>query len=219
MTSFMDQQIGRILSRLDQLGIAENTIVVFSTDHGHFLGQHGLTAKGAFHYEDLIRVPFLVRWPGHVPAGRVSTEIQSTVDLAPTFLTAAGLPVPGLMQGYDQTPSWCSPDTAPPLAEPIAQGVHRGPRDHTIVENRHQPTTVHHRTYIDQRYKLTVYRSHPDGQDHGELFDLQEDPREVNNLWTSTAPEHAALKARLLLNAVKYEIAREPTRMPRISGA
>ena len=217
MTSFMDQQIGRILTRLDELGIADNTIVVFSTDHGHFLGQHGLIAKGAFHYEDLIRVPFLVRWPARIPAGRVSSEIQSTVDLAPTFLTAAGLPVPGLMQGYDQTPTWCAPESVPDLAPPVAQGVRRAPRDHTIVENRHQPTTVHHRTYIDQRYKLTVYRSHPDGVDHGELFDLQEDPREVRNLWWSK--EHADLKAQLLLNAVKYEIAREPTRMPRISGA
>ena len=70
MVSFMDQQIGRILSSLDDAGLAEDTVVVFTTDHGHFLGQHGLIAKGAFHYEDLIRVPFLVRWPGRVPAGR-----------------------------------------------------------------------------------------------------------------------------------------------------
>ena len=213
MVSFMDAAIGRILSRLDELGIADNTIVVFITDHGHFIGQHGLIAKGAFHYEDLIRVPFLVRWPGHVPAGRVSSDLQSTVDLAPTFLTAAGLPVPGLMQGYDQTPAWCGPDAAPPLAEPVAQGVHRGPRDHVIVENRHQPTTVHHRTYVDMRYKITVYRGH----DYGELFDLQDDPDEVHNLWDD--PSARDVKAQLLLNAVQYEIAREPTRMPRVAGA
>ncbi len=59
MISFMDAQIGRILDRLDALGIADNTLVVFSTDHGHFLGQHGLIAKGAFHYEDLLRLPFI----------------------------------------------------------------------------------------------------------------------------------------------------------------
>src|SRR5690606_28002608 len=66
MTSFMDDQIGKILDTLDRLGIADNTIVVFGTDHGHFLGQHGLFHKGAFHYEDLLRLPFLVRWPGQV---------------------------------------------------------------------------------------------------------------------------------------------------------
>ena len=220
MVSFMDQAIGRMLAHLDQLGLAENTLVVFSTDHGHFLGQHGLNAKGAFLYEDAIRIPFLVRWPDRVPAGRVSSELQSTVDLTPTFLTAAGLPVPGLIQGYDQTPAWCAPDHALPLVAPVAQGVHRAPRDHVVVENRHQPTAVHQRTYVDARYKITVYRSHPEGSadpDIGELFDLEDDPGEAHNLWND--PSASDLKTRLLLNAVRYEIAREPTRMPRVSGA
>ena len=57
MISLIDQEIGRILDALDRLGIAENTLVVFTTDHGHFLGQHGLIAKGAFHYEDMLRIP------------------------------------------------------------------------------------------------------------------------------------------------------------------
>ena len=89
------------------------------------------------------------------------------------------------MQGYDQTPVWCaSPDQAPPLAAPVAQGVRRAPRDHVIVENRHQPTRLHLRTYVDERYKLTVYRDQP----YGELFDLQDDPEERRNLWG--AAEH-----------------------------
>jgi arylsulfatase A-like enzyme len=215
MLSLMDREIGRILATLDELGLAEDTLVVFTTDHGHFLGQHGLMAKGAFHYEDLVRVPFLVRWPGRVPAARVSHTLQSTVDLAPTFLSAAGLPVPGLMQGYDQLPVWLEGQDALLSAPPSgrAQGAHVGPRDHVIVENRHQPTRLHLRTYIDQRYKLTVYR---DGA-HGELFDLAEDPDEVHNLWDD--PASAALKGQLLLNAVQYEIRREPTRMPRVAGA
>jgi arylsulfatase A-like enzyme len=212
MTSLMDRAIGRILDRLDHLGVAGNTLVVFTTDHGHFLGQHGLIAKGAFHYEDMIRVPFLVRWPDRVPAGQVSETLQSTVDLAPTFLTAAGLPIPGLMQGYDELPVWCGA-AAPPLVEPVAQGVHVGPRDHVIVENRHQPTKLHLRTYVDARYKLTIYRDQP----YGELFDLQDDPRELRNLWDD--PAAAALKAQLLHRAVQYEIQREPTRMPRVAGA
>jgi uncharacterized sulfatase len=212
MLSFMDHEIGRILTRLDALGLADNTLVVFTTDHGHFLGQHGLIAKGAFHYEDMIRIPFLVRWPGKVPAGQVSDVLQSTVDLAPTFLTAAGLSIPGLMQGYDELSAWCGA-AAPPLAEPVAQGVHVGPRDHVIVENRHQPTKLHLRTYVDTRYKLTVYRNH----DYGELFDLEEDPDEVHNLWHD--PRAASLKATLLHRAVQYEIQREPTRMPRVAGA
>jgi len=119
------------------------------------------------------------------------------------------------MQGYDQLPVWTAAATSPTSSEqpPRAQGVHIGPRDHVIVENRHQPTLVHLRTYVDARYKLTVYR----GQEYGELFDLQLDPSELTNLWDST--DHATLKATLLHRAVQYEIQREPTRMPRIAGA
>ncbi|MDX1681507.1 MAG: sulfatase-like hydrolase/transferase, partial [Phycisphaeraceae bacterium] len=83
MVSFMDHEIGRILDTLDEQGVADNTLIVFTTDHGHFLGQHGLTAKGPFHYEDLLRLPFLVRWPDRVPAGTTSDALQGLVDLAP----------------------------------------------------------------------------------------------------------------------------------------
>ncbi len=198
MISFMDHEIERILGRLDHHGITGDTLVVFTTDHGHFLGQHGLTAKGAFHYEDLIRLPFLVRFPGRVPAGVESSAMQSLVDLAPTFLASAGLPVPGRMQGLDQFPTWSG-----------------GPavRRRTVVENRHQPTAVHLRTYVDDRYKLTVYRGH----DYGELFDLREDPGEVRNRWAD--PAYAGVRAELCMAALQEEIAREPMAMPRIAGA
>ncbi|HET7559340.1 MAG TPA: sulfatase-like hydrolase/transferase [Limnochordia bacterium] len=199
MISFMDRAIGRILTALDRLGLAENTLVVFTTDHGHLLGQHGLIAKGAFHYEDLLRLPFLVRYPGQVPAGGTSGALQSLVDLAPTFLHAAGLAIPGAMQGVDQLAVW--------------RGEAERARAHVLVENRHQPTQVHLRTYIDDRYKLTVYRDQP----YGELFDLVADPGEINNLWDD--PAAAALKARLLHAFVNAEIVREGMRMPRIAGA
>jgi uncharacterized sulfatase len=199
MISLMDQQIGRILTRLDELGIAENTLIVFGTDHGHFLGQHGLVAKGAFHYEDLLRVPFLVRWPGVVPAGAVSKALQGLIDLPSTFLSACGIPVPGLMQGVDQMPVW--------------RGEAPSARDEVLVEFRHQPTTVHLRTYIDARYKLTVYRDQP----YGELFDLEADPEERRNLWDE--PACAVLKGELLRRFVNAELKREPMRLPRIAGA
>jgi len=86
-------------------------------------------------------------------------------------------------------------------------------RDHVLVENRHEPTRVHLRTYIDQRYKITIYRN----ADYGELFDLEEDPEEHTNLWAN--PEHAVLKSQLLHRFMQAELQREPTRMPRIWGA
>lgn len=198
MISFMDREIGRILDALDRLGIAGETIVVFTTDHGHFLGQHGLVAKGAFHYEDMIRLPMLVRWPGRAPAGTVSGALQSQVDFAPTFLRAAGMDVPGAMQGRSQLDAWQG-------GEPV--------REHVIVENRHEPTLVHLRTYVDERYKVTVYRDRP----YGELFDLQEDPEERRNKWDD--PGCLALRAELLHRFLNAELVREPTRMPRVWGA
>ncbi len=198
MTSFMDQQIGRILEALDRTGQAENTLVVFSTDHGHFLGQHGLIAKGPFHYEDMIRIPFIVRWPGKTPPGQVSQAIQNLVDLPQTFLTAAGLEEPAEMAGVNQTETWTGAGEA---------------RNWSITENRHTFKNVHLRTYVNQRYKITVYRS----LDEGELFDLEEDPRELNNLWSD--PSAVRLKASLLQEFLQATMSCEPTPMPRIAGA
>jgi len=164
MVSCMDAAIGRILDKLEALGLAEDTIVVFTSDHGHFYGHHGLIAKGGFHYEDVIKVPFIVRWPGEVEAGSRSSEIQSLVDLAPSFLSAIGAEVPRGMTGLDQTGCWRGAGTA---------------RDHCLVEFHHQPTTLQLVTYVDERYKLTCYRGH----DFGELWDLEVDPDEVHNRW------------------------------------
>ena len=199
MISCMDKYIGQIVAKLDALGLSERTIVVFTSDHGHFYGQHGLNRKGPFHYEDMIRVPFIVRCPGTVPAGETSPALQSLVDLAPTFLEFAGVPVPRTMSGVSQAAVW--------------RGEQDAARSHIIVENRHQPTTINARTYVDDRYKLTVYYN----QAYGELFDLQTDPGEVHNLWDE--PDAAALKDALLLKFIHAELGKEPTWMPRIAGA
>lgn len=199
MISLMDREIGRILNRLDELGMAENTLIVFTTDHGHFLGQHGLTAKGAFHYEDLLRLPFIVRWPGHVPAGATSNALQALIDLPETFLAAAGEPIPGIMQGVNQLPVWT--------------GEAESARESVITEFRHQPTKVHLRTYIEDHYKLTLYRDQP----YGELFDLHTDPEERHNRFAD--PEYATIKADLMHRFLNAEMVREPMRFPRIAGA
>lgn len=199
MISMMDHYIGTILDKLDMLGIADNTIVVFTTDHGHFFGQHGLQAKGGFHYEDLIKLPFLVRYPGRVPAGKVSGAIQSLVDLAPTFLSLCDIPIPHAMTGVDQSKVWL--------------GEAQQARDHAICEFHHEPTTIHQKTYVDERYKITVYYN----QTYGEIFDLQEDPQEFHNLWDD--PAYASLKSELMLKYIWAELGKESMPMPRVSGA
>jgi arylsulfatase A-like enzyme len=198
MQSFLDSEVGRILATLDRLGMAENTIVVYSTDHGHFLGQHGLTAKALHHYEDLLRVPFIVRWPGHTPAGSVSSSLQNLLDLAPTFLAAAGLDVPGAMTGVSQLQTW--------QGEPAV-------RSWSITENHHGTRHFHMRTFVTDRYKITIHR---DGDD-GELFDLAADPAEVRNLWHDPAARE--LKMDLLHRFMQATLQSEPMRMPRIAGA
>jgi len=199
MVSLMDKYIGVILDRLDALGLAQDTLVVFTTDHGHLFGQHNMIAKGAFHYEDLLRVPFVVRQPGAVPAGVRSHALQSLVDLPVTFLNWLGLPVPRAMTGKDQSAVW--------------RGQAASAREHVVVENRHEPFTIHAKTYIDKRYKITVYYN----RDRGELFDLQEDPGEHNNLWTQ--PQAAELKNQLVMKLLFAEMAKEPLWMPRVANA
>ena len=200
MTSLMDREIGRILDKLDELGQTDNTLIVFTTDHGHFYGHHGLTAKGAFHYDDGIRLPFLASWPGVIPENVRCSAITNLVDLAPTLLAACGLDVPERMQGRDQMPVW--------------RGEAESISDSTFCEFRHQPTKLHLRTYINERYKLTLWRGHPDW---GELFDLREDPGEIDNKFDD--PDYAALRSDLIYEMQHADIAREPTLTPRTAHA
>lgn len=199
MISLMDYNIGRILDTLDRLHLTENTLVTFTSDHGHFLGHHGLIAKGPFHYEDLIRVPMVVRQPGIVPARQTSDSLQSLVDFPQTFLEAVGRDAPSIMQGVSQWPAW--------------KGEVPHVRDWAMVENRHNPTTVHLRTFVGQRYKLTLYR----GTKEGEMFDLERDPGECQNLFHD--PAFASIRAELMHRFLQAEMERESSNMPRVAGA
>ncbi|NQT91179.1 MAG: sulfatase-like hydrolase/transferase [Lentisphaerae bacterium] len=199
MVTMLDAYIGEILVKLDELHLTEKTLVCFTSDHGDFWGQHGLVAKAIHHYEDLLRVPLVVSMPGTIPEGVVSHSLQSTLDLPQTFLSIAGLPVPRSMAGIDEKAVWTGE------AENI--------REHVIVENQHQPTTMNMRTFITHRYKLTVHFN----RKYGELYDLLDDPSEYVNLWDN--PEHQDLKRDLLLQFLHGEMAKAPLPMPRIAGA
>ena len=186
MVSCMDKYIGQIIDKLDALGLAENTLVVFTSDHGHYYGHHGLIAKGAFHFDDGLRVPMIARLPGRIPADAKCHSLQSLVDYAPSFLSACGLDVPHDMTGHDQSAVW--------------QGDESAAREHVIIENRHQPTTLHLKTYVGERYKITRYF----GRDYGEIFDLRDDPGETLNLWSDES-----LRARLTEAMLRAEMDKE----------
>jgi uncharacterized sulfatase len=201
MISFMDHWIGQTLDKLEALNILDNTLIVFTSDHGHFIGHHGLVAKGPFHYEDMIRVPFIAAWPSHISGGQTEDAIQSLVDIAPTFADAATGSVPRFMQGESQIEAWTA-DAA------------RSTRDHAIVENHHQDSAaVHLKTLVTDRYKMTIYR----GRDWGELFDLKEDPEELHNRYDDA--DFASVRAGMYEKLAQVELEREPAPIPRISGA
>ena len=99
----VDDNVGRVLEYLDKNGLARNTIVIYTSDQGFFLGDHGLFDK-RFMYEESIRMPFLVRWPAVIKPGTRSDAMALNVDFAPTFLDAAGLPRSPDMQGRSLLP-------------------------------------------------------------------------------------------------------------------
>lgn len=199
MVSCLDKYIGQILDHLEALGQAADTLVVFTSDHGHYYGHHGLVAKGPFHYDDGVRVPMLVRWPGQVAAGARSQSLQSLVDLPVTFLEATGIGKSQAMTGVNQLAAWTNPQASV--------------RTHTLVENNHEPGMAEMKTYINERYKLTVFRAF----ECGELYDMREDPGEIHNRWND--PNYSEIKMRLLQAFVQAEMAKEVLPMPRISPA
>lgn len=199
MITMLDKYVGKILDHLDAIGEAENTLVVFTSDHGHFYGHHGLIAKGPFHYEDAVKVPFIVRWPGHTAKDVETDALVSLIDLPATFLSAAGEDVLPCMQGMNQLP--------------VLFGEKNIVREHLLVEFRHQPTAIHMKTYVEADYKLTVYYNRP----YGELYDLKADPGEIHNLWED--PASRELRESLTRKLLFAEMGAEPMPMLRVSVA
>jgi len=162
----MDHHIGRVLAKLDELGLAENTLVIYSTDHGDFCGGHGLMDKHFNMYDDVTRVPLLVRWPGQVPAGETRDAFASnSIDIARTILDAAGIEAPESFAGESLLP--------------MAKDPRHQPRDYAYSQYFGTETGAYScRMLRDHRFKF-VY--HPTGDRH-EFYDLENDPGELNNL-------------------------------------
>jgi uncharacterized sulfatase len=198
MITLMDKYIGKILDKLDELGLSENTLVIFTTDHGHFYGHHGLIHKGPFMYDDLIKVPFIARHPGAIPQNTVNTAMQSLVDIAPTILDFCGLDIPVTMSGKSQRQVW--------------EGFKDKARDHIICEHNHERDSINLRTYLNERYKVTIFQ----GLEYGQLYDMQSDPDETLNLWNQK--EYAVLKTQLLQQFLLAEMAKEAPYMERIAS-
>jgi uncharacterized sulfatase len=179
--SYVDYEIGRVIDAIDQH--APDALVVYTSDHGTPLLSHGLNSKGAAMYDETTRIPFIVRWPGVVPAGSVMDAPVSHIDVVPTFLDAAGLDTPDFLEGKSMAGALQQPDAAP--VEPVFIEFNRYELDHDSMGG-FQPI----RCAFDGRHKLVINLHYTD-----ELYDIKSDPDEMINLIDS--PEHAALRDRL----------------------
>jgi uncharacterized sulfatase len=188
MVAMIDYEVGRILEGLKQTGQEENTLVVFTTDHGEIHNHHGLWHKGLFAYDDCQRIPFLVWGPGIVKRQGTSDALVNLVDLPKTFLDLVGIPFVQGIQGVSLMP--------------IIRGEKRHVQDITLVELQ-ATKNIYQQTMITDRYKLIVYRD----QDYGELYDMQNDPDQYKNLWD--LPELAEVKAELMYRFVKFNMKKE----------
>ncbi|MEV0309621.1 sulfatase-like hydrolase/transferase [Nonomuraea fuscirosea] len=207
MVSLVDDEVGRILAALDETGLAENTLVVFTSDHGEMLGDHQLMLKGPMMYECAVRVPLLMRWPAGLPAGERRAELVQWIDLASTFLAAAGAPPLPRGQGLDLLP--------------LARGEQDAPvRGWALCEYRNSghpyPEPVHTTMLRRDHWKIVVYHGAPSTTRArtGELYDLDRDPAELDNLWDD--PAHAAVRAELQESLLDVLVATEDRSQPRL---
>ena len=182
MIAMIDDAVGEILVKLDEAGLSDNTIVVFTADHGDFLGDHGLMLKGPAHFEGVTRVPFIWSEPG---AEAKSTDtLASTVDIAQTILDRARIEPYNGIQGRS-------------LVNAIKGDADPEAVDSVIVEDDQQRVYFGYtklpriRSLITDTYRLTVSA----GETWGELYDLKADPDEMNNLFDD--PGNAAIRAEL----------------------
>ncbi len=183
MVDHIDKQVGRLLDALERTGQLHHTLIIFMSDHGELLGDHGRYPKGPFLYDCAVRVPLLIAWPGTIESDRRCPALVELTDLAPTLLDAAGLPRHPAMQGRSL---W-----------PLLTGEHPLDRfrDDVYCEylnaNPTKPPLFLTMVRTDRHKLIAVH-----GTAEGELYDLAADPNETVNLWDD--PGHRDVKLDML---------------------
>ena len=186
----MDEGIGNILEYLDESGLAKNTIVIYSSDQGFYLGEHGWYDK-RWMFEESFKMPFVIRWPGVIQPGTLSTALIQNIDYAPTFLDLCGAAIPDDMQGRSIVPVLKSSGMTPAdWRKSFYYHYFEFPGAHSVA--RHYGVT-------NGKHKLIHYYgpSHVKGEtyDAWELFDLGKDPNELKSVYGS--PEYADVRKQL----------------------
>ena len=173
MITMIDDAIGRVLRRLEELGQADDTVVIFTSDHGDYMGDHGLMLKLLLHYQGIIRVPFIWHDPKTPARAQTDHGLASSIDIAPTILARAGIQPYNGIQGRDLQ------STQPPEAVIVEEDSQRS------MTGFDRPQRV--RTIVTDRYRMSLR----EGENWNELFDLKDDPGELNNLFDQPAGKKA----------------------------
>lgn len=196
MEKMIDDAVGEILDVLEKTGLAENTIVIYTTDHGELGGDHSFFFKGPFLYQALVKIPFLIKIPNK--SMNVATDsLASSIDLPETILQLAGFPIPESMQGKSLVPILENPTVK--INENILIEMDDGGIDEKT------------RTLITDEWRITVFSNN---DNEGQLYNLKEDPDEMNNLWNDKKYKDIKieLELRLLrknLNIIESHINRD----------
>lgn len=191
MITMIDDAIGSVLQTLEETGLADNTIVAFTSDHGDWMGDHGIMLKGPLHYQGLVRVPFIWKDPARVDQ-RNSTDqaLAGTIDIAKTVLQRAGIASYNGIQGVDLFSALANQRAERSMVIESEQIMYRF--------GQGQPFRM--RSLVDRRYRISV----SDLPHLGELYDLEQDPDESHNKWND--PEFSQLKAHLLERLCREQI-------------
>jgi arylsulfatase A-like enzyme len=181
--NLIDQQIGRILGALEALGLHDSTAVCFAADHGGFVGNHRLADKGPMMYDDIYRIPMVVRWPGVTPGGATCDALVTFMDLMPTFLDMAGVDVPDALDARSLTPLLGNPQATWP--------------DVVFAEFH-----GHHFPYPQRMIRSHSHKLVVNPPDINELYDLHADPHELHNLYGH--PAYADLQHELMARLYEH---------------
>ncbi len=211
MVSQFDAMVGSVLASLEKHGLADDTVVAFMSDHGQMLGDHWMYSMPPCHMDGTLRVPSIWRAPGRFAEGVTSDALVSHLDLAPTVLDLAGVPIPEgpappVPEAPLERPAWPGRSMSPLLKGEVARI-----QDSVIAENDADYLGMRMRTLITKDHHITIYA----GESFGELYDLASDPDQLHNLWND--PSSRELKRDLQVQLM-YRFAETDNTLPRRMG-
>ena len=178
MMSALDADVGRVMDALDELGLSDDTLVIYSSDNGWLLGEHQMHGKCAAFYEELVRMPLILRWPCGLPAGRTVDALVSSMDIFPTLVDVAGAPRPPRLDGVDLLP--------------LARGEVASVRDEMCLSFHRKEGQMEQRPMLGVVTPRHKYARYLEG-DLEELYDLDADPFEMHNLANAAAKSSDAV--------------------------